>query len=605
MIGMNGFMLSRYPEKSNLSLRVVTGLLIILTLVGAFWAALYPIRGSNDCWWHVKTGEYLWNYFQENGFHFPPYDVFTYTGETTPWVNHEWLSALLIYAFYQLGGLQGAIIFKSVVFTLTIALLLLYMHRNGVGWKMACLGSLLTVFACQTSLDLRPPIFSYLFVVIFLHLILSLQLGESFWRPFAAAVAGEIVWINLHGGAVIGLLLFSFWWISELWFCLITWLRENPTTPSFRRLGTASVVLAAVGFASLINPWGYEVHRLPFKVMQDWWLVYHIGELQSPNMHFTKEFELIILGLFMLPMLRAGSIWIYEGLAIIFFGHQALNYMRHIPLFALVAVPPLMSALAEERRALMPVGRGIMFHKGFWGRLCGMIQWGLNRHMDVIVAFLVIAYFFGLRPYKIWDRNYRDFPALWQDGYVRDRYPVDAANFILRYLKGPMFNHDNFAGYLIYRMSPEVMKIFTDSRYDLWGSRYAKEELAVFYLREIPLGAYDVNGEWWEFKDKKTRAEIQAEMKSGRFPEIMDWYNGNQPYWQYVLDYYDVNFVITWKEITFDQVLRDNFMGWYLVFDNNTGYVIYLRDTPENRPLIEKFAITHRERLAEPEVPAP
>ncbi len=599
MAGMKSFAFSLCPDESSPSLRALTGLMIVLTLVGAFWAALYPIRGSNDCWWHVKTGEYLWSYFQDNGFHLPPYDVFTYTGDQTPWVNHEWLSTLLIYAFYQLGGLQGAIVFKSVVFTLTIALLMLYMHRNGVGWKMACLGSLLTLFACQTSLDLRPPVFSYLFVVIFLHLILSLQLDEYFWWSFAAAVAGEMLWINLHGGAVIGLLLFFFWWLSELWFCLITWMRENPTAPSFRRLIRASLMLAAVILASLINPWGYEVHLLPFKVTGDWWLVEHIGELQPPNFHYTTEFELIVLGLFMLPMLRAGSIWVYEGLAVIFFGHQALNYMRHIPLFALVAVPPLMSALAEERRALIPTDRGGAVLTGFWGRLCGMIKWGLNRHVDVIVVFVAVAYLFGLRPYKIWDRNSRDFPALRQDGYVRDRYPVDAANFILRYLKGPMFNHDNFAGYLIFRMSPEVMKIFTDSRYDLWGSRYAKEELAVFYLREIPLGAYDEKGEWWDFKDMKTRADIQAGVLSGKFPEIRDWFQGNKPYWQYVLDQYQVNFVITWKEIIFDQTLRENFMGWYLVFDNNTGYVIYLRDTPENRPIIEKFAITHRERLGE------
>ena len=40
---------------------------------------------------------------------------------------------------------------------------------------------------------------------------------------------------------------------------------------------------------------------------------------------------------------------------------------------------------------------------------------------------------------------------------------------------GPMFNHDNFAGIDLAAVS-RTHELFTDSRYDLWGSVYAKEE---------------------------------------------------------------------------------------------------------------------------------
>jgi hypothetical protein len=144
---------------------IMSGVMIALTLLGAFWAALFPIRGSNDPWWHLKTGQYLWNYFAEHGIlHFPPYDVFTYTGETTPWINHEWLSHIIFYAMYLLGGIHGVIVFKAFVFTLTIALLMLYMIRNGVSWKMACLGSMLALLACQSTLFFTT---SYIHVFIY------------------------------------------------------------------------------------------------------------------------------------------------------------------------------------------------------------------------------------------------------------------------------------------------------------------------------------------------------------------------------------------------------------------------------------------------------
>lgn len=595
--------------ESSAGIRLVTSLMIVITLVGAFLAGFFPVRGCNDPWWHLKTGQYLWNYFLEYGFlSFPPYDVFTYTGANTPWVNHEWLSDLLFYGAYSLGGLQGANLLKALVLTLTIGLLILYMVRNGVSWKMACLGSLIVLLASQTALYMRPPIFTYLFIVIFLHIILCFQLDEYYVWAFIGAIVAEIVWINLHGGAVIGLILLFFWWLSELWFCIVTWLRENPTAPSFKRLHTATLVLIAVTLASFVNPFTYHVHLLPFNVMGDRWLVANIGELQSANMHYTRAFELIILGLFFLPMLRAGSIWIYEGLAIVFFGHQALNYMRHIPLFAIVAVPPLMSALAEERRALIPYKEEDEEYTGFWGTLFATVKWLLNQHVDVVVAFLVIAYVFGVRPGKIWAQNYHDWPSLRSDGYVREHYPVDAVNFIERYRPaGPLFNHDNIAGYLIWRLSPEKYTIFTDTRYDLWGSRFAKEELAILTARDIPLGGYDTGRDWWQFSDLiKTREQIQYLIDTGefpQFPDLQEWLQSGKPYWQYLLDdKYKINFLITFDIDPIQYYLQKKFLGWFQVF-HEKGYVIYLRDNPQNDEILQKFAQNHREHLRPPAQP--
>lgn len=594
---------------SSLGIRIVTSLMIIFTLVGAFWAGFFPIRFCNDSWWHIKTGQVLWEYFQEHGFSFPPYDVFTNTGANTPWVNHEWLADLIFYGAYAVGGLQGAIALKSMVITLTSALLVLYMVRNGVSWKMACLGALLVLLASQNSLDLRPPIFTYLFIVIFLHIILCFQLDEYFNWAFAGAIAAEILWINLHGGAVIGIILLFFWWLSELWFCIVTWLRENPTDPSFKRLGASTVVLVSVALASLINPFTYQIHLLPMKVMNDPWLVSRIGELASPNMHFTREFELIILGLFLLPMLRAGSVWIYEGLAIVFFGHHALNYVRQIPLFALVAVPPLMSALAEERRALIPLDYEDDEYTGFWGSLCKLLKWMLNRHVDVVLAFLLVAYGFGLRPGKIWERNYQDFEQLREEGYRKDKYPVDAVNFIELYkIPGPMFNHDNFSGYLIWRLSPEKYKIFTDARYDLWGSQFAKEELAAIAARDIPLGVYDAKGRWWDFPDLvKTKDDIQYYAELARIPDLeslQDWFQSGKPYWQYLLDdKYKINYIILYDIDPLQYYLQKQFQGWFLVF-HEKGYVILLRDDPKNDAILKKFAKNFRDKLRLIDAPA-
>lgn len=575
--------------------KIVTGIMLAATLFGAFYAGLFPLRGSNDPWWHVKSGQILAEHMYENGFSFPEHDAFTYTGEQTDWVNHEWLSQLIFYWIYSIGGFQLAVVFKSFILMLTIFLLILYMVRNGVTWSMACLGGLITIMAMTGTLFLRPPIFTYLFMVIFLHIVLCFQLGEYFRTAIIGAIVGQVVWINLHGGGIIGIILVFFWWLSEVWFVFVNWLNENPTAPSFKRLQTSTLVLAGVSIASFINPFTYHIHLLPLHVMSDRFLLTSIGELRAPDMQIYNAFEMIILGLFLVPMLRTGSVWVYEALAIVFFGHQALNHLRHIPLFALVATPTLMSVFSEERQALLTPTSNPKVYTGFWGALSGMIKLALKYYVDIVLACLLVVYMFGLRPGKIWHRNTIDLPHLVDTGYDKSKYPVSAVNFIEREgISGPMYNQNNFAGYLIYRLSPGTMKVYTDTRYDLWGSVYAKEELSVWNALTVPFGAYDADGNWLDFRGQGVQDRdsdfLQRALQSGAFPELQEWYDSGKEYWQFVLDKYDANFFICYDNQVIDRVLRKRYYGWHLVF-HEKGYVIWMRDSEANQEHISRFRI--------------
>lgn len=587
----------RDEYKRSRVISVITVCLILFTLIGAFWAGMFPLRDRHDTWSHLKTGEILWNHFADHGFSFPTFDGFTYTGSETAWINLEWLSDLIFYTFYRFGGLYTAIVLKSLLFTLTIALLILYMFRNGVGWKMSCVGSMIAMLACQTTLELRPPIFTYLFIIIFLHIILSLQQDEYFKWAVLGAILAEILWANLHGGAVLGIILMFFWWLSELWCCLITWMRENPTSPSFRRLGISSWILLAVTLASLINPFTYHIFLEPLHVNRDLWLLRNLEELKAPNMHYANAFEVIILGLLLLPMMRAGSIWIFEGLAIVFFGHQALNHVQYIPIFALIATPPLLSALAEERRALIPLDRDEDDYSGFWGNLLSRVKWCFKFHVDVILVFVLFAYTFGMRPGKIWHRNVLDFNRLISEGFVRDAFPCHAVDFIEQIkISGPMFNDYQFAGYLIYRLSPEKTKVYTDNRFDLWSSRYAKEAKSVYDASEFPAGAYNQWGSWYEFNSQHQREDFEFLAIEKQYPELTEWYLSKKPYWLFVLDKYAVNYIISVKDTPLDRLLQKQFQGWFLIFDSG-GYVIHLRDKPENSQLIREKALNHKNHI--------
>ncbi len=588
------------PNRPN---RAIASILLIFTIAGAFWAGMFPIRGSNDPWWHLKTGKILWQYFQAHGFSFPPFDVFTYTGAATPWVNHEWLADLIFYAAYAIGGIQGAIVLKSLILALTFALFAYYIRRLGAEIEFACLGALIALLASLGTIFLRPPIFTYLFVVVFLHLILTAHRGGNIRRTLLLAAISEIVWINLHGGAILGIILIGFWWVSEFWFCSVDWLKGNPV--SLQRLKTSSLFLSVVTAASFVNPFTYHIHLLPFKIMKDQWLIDNIGEMQTPNMQYRILFKLIIVGSILFPMLRRSSIRLYEGLAIVFFLHQSLNHQRHIPLFALIATPPFIHALAESRRSLLtdtPSQTGSS--TGLRSILQILLQRVLHYRLDAVAAFLLIAYAFGAGPHQIWRDNLRDFRDLAVRGYIPDRYPEKPANFLIyNKIQGPMFNHDNYAGYLIWRFAPERMKVFTDSRYDLWGSRYAKEELGAFGGRRYPLGCYARDGVWYDFdpyrikkrEDVLVWEDIYAGTDSSD-PDIVAWYESGKEYWQYILDKYNVNFIICVDIKVLHYQLDRTYQGWFLVYHEG-GYVIYLRNTPDNANLIRKYALNHQEHI--------
>ena len=68
-----------------------------------------------DLWWHLKVGEVAWATHS-----IPSTDRFSFTANH-PWVAHEWLSEVAIYATYRAGGYTGLMIWLCAVPSLLFA----------------------------------------------------------------------------------------------------------------------------------------------------------------------------------------------------------------------------------------------------------------------------------------------------------------------------------------------------------------------------------------------------------------------------------------------------------------------------------------------------
>jgi hypothetical protein len=158
--------------------------LLFLALVGL--ALLAPPQP--DTWTHVRTGHEIWTSGS-----IVDVERFSYTAAGRPWHNHEWLSQLLLYATYALGGpflltlVAGGCAFLAVVASWR-------MTRAADEWRLGLLLGVLLLITPAWSV--RPQVLTLALLMLAVHLVTS---GRSAWMPPLIAL-----WANAHGGVLLG-----------------------------------------------------------------------------------------------------------------------------------------------------------------------------------------------------------------------------------------------------------------------------------------------------------------------------------------------------------------------------------------------------------------
>ena len=112
-------------------------LVAILFLSIAAMAIRQP--ADTDTWWHLKSGQLMW----ETG-KLLRVDPFSHTAAGQPWINHGWLSQLLLWPVYAALDLQGLSLLLSAV--VTLAFILVYIQCAGQPY-LAAFATLLAAVA--------------------------------------------------------------------------------------------------------------------------------------------------------------------------------------------------------------------------------------------------------------------------------------------------------------------------------------------------------------------------------------------------------------------------------------------------------------------------
>ncbi len=195
----------------------------------------------------------------------------------------------------------------------------------------------------------RPHLFTLFFVVLFYSALERVRDGKTLLAgvPYLALLpVATALWTNLHGGFFVGIAMIAAYGAGEL-LALAFSAGGQDFRPGLGRalayLFTSFLCLAA----SLVNPYTYHLHVHILQYLADPYSSQHIVEYLSVSFHHPLAifFEAMLLLAAISGFWYASQGSFTEPLLMLMWAHGALLSTRNIPIFMLVAAPPVAAAI--------------------------------------------------------------------------------------------------------------------------------------------------------------------------------------------------------------------------------------------------------------------
>jgi hypothetical protein len=219
---------SHTPSRSSLLLRAA--------LLGIVFGLLTVSRADADLWGHLRFGLDL---LRDRAL--SSVDPYSFT-QDQPWLNHEWLSELLMGIAWTAAGTPGLILLKATILTAVAVIV----WQQLAGASLCARLGIFVIWAIGTihmTSSIRPQIWTLLAIAI-----LSRTLARDRLHPVRGLPWLFVVWVNCHGGWIVGLGVLGVWAVTD-----------SVARPD-RRRHWVLVVTASI-LATLVNPYGWGLWR--------------------------------------------------------------------------------------------------------------------------------------------------------------------------------------------------------------------------------------------------------------------------------------------------------------------------------------------------------
>jgi hypothetical protein len=421
----------------------------VYVFVFAFLFASRPLS-DGDFWWHLKTGEYI-----VRNFSIPRIDFYSFTVPGKHWVAHEWLSEAIFYLVYSRAG------FNTLIFIFTVLTVLAFwivFRSTRAHPFVKGVAVLLSVWSILPTIGVRPRTFTLLFAGIYLAL-LHRFVRERETRVIYWLVPLMIVWVNLHAGYLIGLVLIG---AAIAGVVLDGWFAGEKLAMHWPRLKTLALVFIACLVAVNLNPQGPRIFVFPFEfflspVQQD-----QIVDWLSPDFHQQELFPLLLLIMLTIAALALSPKRVKPSELLLYLAtlYMTLKSNRHMAIFVLIAGP----LLADYLQYWLDTTR--------FARIFGDSQsTSTGRRQVIFNVILLLALIACLIKLKA---VIYSPPTQKQVGV-----PLNAVAYLKENsITGNTFTDPNiWGGYLIWETPANP--VYIDGRIDMYGDEFMREYLGI------------------------------------------------------------------------------------------------------------------------------
>jgi hypothetical protein len=315
--------------------RALRGLLPLS--VGAGIYALFLLAGNRllidpDTMWQITIGQWIIDHRAV-----PETDIYSFTMRGQPWISTQWLAQVLYAKAYAVAGWSGPVVLAATAIAATFALFAKFLNRHfGESPTLAFVAAALALSV--PHLLARPHVLAMPIMVAWVAGLIAAadrRGAPSFWL-----LPPMVLWANLHGGFVFGLVL-----IAPI--ALDAVLGADAAQRQSLALRWAAFAFAAL-LAACCTPYGWNSLLASQKILGLGGALPLIMEWRPADFGRVGAFELFLLsgiGLVLLRGIKLPPLRIAMLLGLL---HMALSQERAAEMLALLAPLVIAAPLARQ-----------------------------------------------------------------------------------------------------------------------------------------------------------------------------------------------------------------------------------------------------------------
>ena len=450
------------PAVEQQHTRVTVKAISLVTVIGGMAMVCMARALDTDLWWHLRAGAYM---VQTHAV--PTRDFLSFTLNGHAWTDFEWLSELIMYGIYRATGTWGLQAAFMVIIVATFLLTYVRTTRMGVGWVPALAVLAAAFVASSTLLGARPQIFTLLMLAIY-GLLLDTFRRTKNRKILFVFPALMVVWVNLHGGFVLGIALLAITLAGQ-------WLNTRAKLPdalSGDDLWALLAMLGATISSTILNPAGVTEVVYPLKWLTPSMWSNVITEWASTNFHQPTMmiFELLVLLLVGSAIVARPRLNFVHILLILAFTHLAISQIRNVAVWC-VLISPIAALYFDQALNVLAAQFQVRARQSRASASAGKINVTL---LGVIVCMYGVV---GVRMLQ---------PSLLRH-YARVEFPAAAITYLQDHRMSPnIFASYAWGGYVTWTLYPHY-RDFIDGRAN---TLFDTKVLSAY------LGIYDASQHW-------------------------------------------------------------------------------------------------------------